>query len=46
MDPTKEQQVCIKCSANLGKSATESLEMIRQAFGEENMSHTWKFQTH
>jgi hypothetical protein len=27
------------------ESATETLAMVRQLYGEESMSHTWKFQT-
>jgi hypothetical protein len=44
MDPKEEQQVCIKFSANLGKSATETLAMIGQVFGVENMIHIWAFE--
>jgi hypothetical protein len=46
MDLTKEQQVCINVCANLGKSATETVAMIRLVFGEESMSHTWVFEWH
>jgi hypothetical protein len=43
MDSTKEQH---QIFANLGKSATDSLAMIRQAFGEECMSRTRMFEWH
>jgi DNA-directed RNA polymerase specialized sigma subunit len=43
MDPTEEQlEIC----ADLGRSATESLAIIRQVFGEESISYTQKVQTH
>jgi hypothetical protein len=29
--------------ANLGESATETLALIRQTFGEESVSSHWKF---
>jgi hypothetical protein len=44
MDLTKEQQVCIKFYANIGKSTAETLAMIRQVFKEESLSHTWVFE--
>jgi hypothetical protein len=44
MDLTKEQQVCIRLCANLGRSAMETLAAIKQAFREEGMSHTWVFE--
>ena len=46
MDQRKEQQVYIKFCANLGKSATETFEMIQQGFGDQSLSRTQVFQWH
>jgi hypothetical protein len=46
MDKRKEQRVCIKFCANLGKSVTETLEMIQQGFGDQSLSRAQVFQWH
>jgi uncharacterized metal-binding protein len=38
MDGKIEQRVCIKFCVKLGKSATATLEMLREAFGEYSLS--------
>jgi hypothetical protein len=40
MDGKTEQHVCIKFCVKLGKSATETLEMLHEAFGEYSSSWT------
>jgi hypothetical protein len=45
-DLTKEQRVCIRFCANLGKSVVDILSMIRQGFREESMSCSWVFEWH
>jgi hypothetical protein len=40
MDGKIEQRVCIKFCVKLGKSAIETLEMLREAFGEHSLSRT------
>jgi hypothetical protein len=40
MDGKIEQRVCIKFCLKLGKSATETIEMLREAFGEDALSKT------
>jgi predicted Na+-dependent transporter len=43
MDGKIEQHVCIKFCVKLGISATETLEMFREAFGEHSLSRTAVF---
>jgi hypothetical protein len=40
MDGKIKQRACIKFSAKLGSSATETIEMLREAFGEHSLSWT------
>jgi hypothetical protein len=40
MDGKIEQCACIKFCVKLGKSASETPEMLRDAFGEHSLSHT------
>jgi hypothetical protein len=40
MDGKIEQRVCIKFCVKLGKSATETLEMLHEGFGEHSLSQT------
>jgi hypothetical protein len=46
MDSKIEQCVCIKFCMKLGKSATETLEMLCEAFGEHSLSWTVVFEWH
>jgi hypothetical protein len=46
MDGKIEQRVCIKFRLKLGKSVTETLEMLREAFGEQCLSLTAVFDRH
>jgi hypothetical protein len=41
-----EQCVCIKFCVKLRKSATETLEILREAFGEHSLSWTVVFEWH
>jgi hypothetical protein len=41
-----EQLVCIKFCAKLDKCVTETLEMLREAFGEHSLSRTAVFEWH
>jgi hypothetical protein len=46
MDGKIKQCVCIKFSVKLGKSTTETLEMLREAFWEHSLSRTTVFEWH
>jgi hypothetical protein len=46
MDGKIEQCVCIKFCVKLGKSTTETLEMLREAFGEHFLSWKAVFERH
>jgi hypothetical protein len=44
MDVLKEQHVCIKGCQKLGKTATETYEMLQQAFRETALSRSKTFE--
>jgi hypothetical protein len=44
MDDKIEQRVCTKFCVKLGKSATETIEMLREAFGGHSLSETVVFE--
>jgi hypothetical protein len=44
IDGKIEQHVCIKFCVKLGKSATETLEIFREAFGEHSLCWTAFFE--
>jgi hypothetical protein len=46
MDGKIDQRVCIKFCAKFGKSATETLEMLREGFGEHSLSRTAVYEWH
>jgi hypothetical protein len=46
MDGKIKQRVCIKFCMKLGKSATETLEMLHEAFGEHSLSRAVVFEWH
>jgi hypothetical protein len=46
MDSKIEERVCIKFCVKLGKSATKTLEMLRDAFGEHSLSRAVVFVWH
>jgi hypothetical protein len=46
MDGKIEQRVCLKFCVKFGKSATKTLEMLREAFGEHSLSWTVVLEWH
>jgi hypothetical protein len=46
IDGKIKQHVCIKFCMKLGKSATETLEMLHEAFGEYSLRWTAVFEWH
>jgi hypothetical protein len=46
MDGKIKQRVSIKFCVKFGKSATETLEMLCEAFGEHSLSRTAVFEWH
>jgi hypothetical protein len=46
LDGKIEQRVCIKFCVKLSKSTTNTLEMLREAFGEHSLSRTVVFEQH
>jgi hypothetical protein len=46
MDGKIERCICVKFCVKLGKSATETLEMLRDTFGEHSLSRTAVFEWH
>jgi hypothetical protein len=46
MDGKIEQRVCIMFYVKFGKSATETLEMLHEAFGGHSLSWTAVFELH
>jgi hypothetical protein len=46
MDGKIEQHVCIKFCMKLGKYATETPDMLCEAFGEHSLSQTMVFEWH
>jgi hypothetical protein len=46
MDGQIEQCICINFCVKLGKSATETLEMLHEAFGEHSSCRTAVFEWH